>query len=88
MHPPVVNAFGVRAYGNIFSDYGKCRASSSRALFKRELAGSLMREDIFAHHNAGVLAGRGRKSVIPFERLQSSCGAFAVGIFKEELLLT
>jgi hypothetical protein len=46
-----------------------------------------VQEQILTHHDPGVLARSGGKGLIPFERLQSGCGTFAVGGVEKELVL-
>jgi len=87
MHPSIMNSVRSGAHGDVFRDHRESRAGFSGAFGQWELAGILMGEQILLRHEKDVLAGSRGQGIVPLKQLQSCCGAFAVGILKEQSLL-
>jgi hypothetical protein len=87
MHPPVMNFCRIGTDGDVFSHHGIFCASLGSTLVQGRFARQLMREDIFTRHELRVMAGGGGEGIIPFKRVQSGGGTFAVrGIEKDFFL--
>src|SRR5258708_34871355 len=69
---------GIRTYGDIFGDDAEARASIREACFEARLVRKLVFEHIQIEHEEGVVAGGFEEGVIPLERGEALCGAFAV----------
>src|SRR5580704_9676471 len=87
MHPSVMNRFGIGTDRDVFRDHCEFRAGLSDALVQGSLTRKLMGEEILMRHELCVLACGGGEGIIPLERLQPSCGTFAIrGVEKEFLV--